>query len=72
MEQTITGWVIINNNHPNNPKNKQIYFDTFAYTKKECISKFINGSGETWKYWYRMFNFRANKAEMTINVKNEK
>ena len=66
MEKQSTGWVIVNENHPNNPNVKQIHTETFSYTRKEAIEKFIKDVGYPWIYWYRRFNFRAVKAEMTI------
>tara|TARA_R100000781_G_C4081320_1_gene127844 strand:+ start:879 stop:1085 length:207 start_codon:yes stop_codon:yes gene_type:complete len=68
MEETRKGWVIVNFDHPNNPGVKRIYPETFGYTRKDSIAKFINGSGSTWRYWYRKYNFRAMKCEMTIIV----
>ena len=68
MEEKRNGWVVVNENHPNNPSNKQVYPETFSYTRKECVAKFVGGSGSDWRYWYRKFNFRAKKAEMVVTV----
>ena len=65
MEATSKGWIVINTNHPTQPK-KDIITDTFRYTRKESIKAFIWGTGSSWKYWYRTWNFRCVKAECTI------
>ncbi len=59
------GWVVQNTDHPNTS------FDfmndnTFAYTKKEAIEKFIEGSGKPWKHWHDKLNYRCVRATMTI------
>jgi hypothetical protein len=68
MEKNRKGWVIVNENHPNNPRSKNTLSETFAYTRKDSIAKFVSGSGSDWRYWYRKYNFRAVKAEMTIRT----
>jgi len=67
MNETFKGWVIINIGHPNNGEKYIVNF-SFAYTKNGCIKEFINGSGHTWEYWRRKYNFRCVRAIMTIKV----
>lgn len=71
MKNEQEGYVIINENHPNNPKNKTIFTHTFSTLKKNCIENFIESSGKGWRYWYDKYNFRCVKATMTIQVKQE-
>lgn len=66
MKTTQKGWVIINKNHPNSFNEELIFSEYFRLTRQQCISSFIEGSGENWKYWYRKYNFRCVKAKMTI------
>ena len=68
MSNKSKGWVIINENHPNNPKSKLIYSNTFAYTRKDSIAKFVGGTGVNWSYYYHKYNFRAVKAEIIISI----
>lgn len=68
MKRTSNGWVVCNLNHPANGE-KMICEDTFSRTRKEAISKFINGTNSSWKFWYRKYNFRCKRCavEITIN-----
>jgi len=68
MKNKESGWVIINTNHPANPRNKMIYHHTFSRTRKEAIANFIEGSGWPWWKWKRKYNFRVVKAESVITV----
>jgi len=67
MNQTTQGWVVINENHPSHNR-KYLSAHTFANTRTESIKLFIKGSGQSWKYWYRKYNFRCVKAESTIKT----
>ena len=51
MKQESKGWIIANENHPSTGR-KFLLHDTFAYTRKQSIAKFIEGSGSDWRYWY--------------------
>jgi len=67
LSVTNVGWVVINIGHPANGQ-KFIDRESFAFTKNGCIKNFIKGSGETWEYWRRKYNFRCVRATMTINT----
>ena len=66
MNETVKGWVITNENHPNRQGHRDLYSYTFAKTRTECTTKFAKGSGKNWSFWYRNYNFRCVKAEMTV------
>lgn len=72
MEENRHGWVIANYNHPRAKGVTRIYPETFAYTRTQCISKFIEGSGSSWKWWKRKYNFVAVKATMKITIEQPK
>lgn len=62
------GWLIINENHPNNPGKKMIYSETFRLLRKECIDAFIFGTSGSWNYWRKKYNFKCVKAQVTIKT----
>ena len=68
MQKTETGYVIINIGHPNTGT-AFMNVDSFRARKKDAIKYFIEGSGNTWKYWRERYNFRCVKAEMIIKTK---
>lgn len=53
METTKKGWIVISETHPNS-KEMVINEESFAFTKKDSISKFSHGSDEKWGYWKEM------------------
>lgn len=67
MEETIKGYVIVAIKHPTTNRDF-LNSPTFRETKGQCIRDFVSGSGATWKFWYRKFNFRCVKATSTITV----
>ena len=67
MEDTTTGWVIENQNHPNT-NTKYIVASTFRPTRKQAIKAFVEGSGQTWRYWREAYNFRAVRAYCVIST----
>jgi len=70
MKEETNGWVVVAKNHPTTNRS-YIVTSTFRLTRKESISEFINGSGSSWKYWYRKFNFRCVKASNCIFLSTE-
>lgn len=40
---------------------------SFKFTRHRCIADFIEGSGQTWKQWYKQ-GVRCFKATRTITV----
>lgn len=67
MEESEKGYVIVNYNHPNNPKPTMFSF-SFRRLKRQCIKDFCDGSGSDWKYWRTKFNFQCVKVESTIKT----
>lgn len=67
MKTTSTGWVVCDFNHPVNGK-EMICEDTFSRTRKESISKFVNGTNANWKFWYRRYNFRCKRCDVEITI----
>lgn len=59
------GWVVFNISHPSTG-NKYIVGSTFSFTRSGSIKKFIEGSGNSWKYWKDKYNFRCERATQTI------
>jgi len=71
MEQSETGWIIVNENHPNT-KSKFLITSSFASTRKRSIQLFVEGSGADWRYWYRKYNFRCKRATSNILLDDNK
>ena len=67
MEDIETGWVIANTGHPNNGT-KFIVPSTFSTTRTKAIANFIEGSGNSWRYWKKEYNFCAVKATHHIKT----
>ena len=61
---------VINIGHPRNG-NKYIVNDSFSYTRKDAVKKFIDGSGCSWRYWKDKYNFKVVKAESIIVTMNQ-
>lgn len=70
METKFNGWVIINVGHPNNGE-KSIFENCFAVTKRECIQNFIDGTGNSWRFWKDSYNFRCARCTINVNVGDE-
>lgn len=69
MESESNGYVIVNFNHPAGV-DPYILSSTFSGRKKDAIQKFIEGSGASWRYWYRKYSFRCVKATSIISLIN--
>jgi len=67
MKESNGGWVVVNHSHPAGIK-PYIVNSTFRYTRRGSIASFIQGSGNSWKYWYQKYNFRCVKAMSTIEL----
>lgn len=67
MEDKTNGWVVENQNHPNT-QSKYIVTSSFRQTRSESIKAFIDGSGQSWRYWQRKYNFRCVKASCVIST----
>jgi hypothetical protein len=67
MRLADAGWVIINIGHPTTSL-KYICPNSFRLTKRACISDFVKGSGNDWSYWRNKYNFRAQRATLTITT----
>lgn len=67
MKTETKGWVVVNENHPSGA-NPYVVTSTFSETRKEAIKNFVTGSGESWKYWYRKYNFKCVKAKSTVET----
>ncbi|OJV17951.1 MAG: hypothetical protein BGO30_08385 [Bacteroidetes bacterium 41-46] len=67
IQESTTGRIIINENHPNT-KSKYLISSTFAPTRSESIKLFIKGSGNSWKFWYRRYNFKCVRANCQIST----
>lgn len=67
LTETNIGWVVVNIGHPNTGS-KYIVRESFAFTKNGSIKAFIKGSGESWGYWRRKYNFRCVRASMNITT----
>ena len=65
MAAKVEGWVVFNIHHPNTGT-KYIVGGTFSFTRSGAIKKFIEGSGNTWKYWKDKYNFRCERAVQII------
>ena len=73
MKDEAKGWVVVNIGHPTSGV-AYVVTSTFAYRRKDAIANFVSGSGETWKYWRKNYNFRAKRATCiveTIETKTE-
>jgi len=69
QQKTFKGWVVMNPKHPHSGK-ELIIGDTFAFTKRESIIRFLLMSSFTWEYVHKELNYKAVKAVCTIEVKN--
>jgi hypothetical protein len=67
MEDKTIGWVVQNQNHPNT-QSKYIVASSFRQTRSEAIKAFIEGSGNSWRYWQRNYNFKCVKATCIIST----
>lgn len=67
LKHEAKGWVVINIGHPRTG-NMFVVDSTFSYTRTSAIKKFIEGSGNDWRYWKRNFNFRVSKASMIVTI----
>ena len=67
MQETIKGWVILTHNHGFSGNEFMLSW-TFSRTRKESIETFTKESGESWRYWYKKFNYRCVKASSTVVV----
>lgn len=67
LTQEQIGWVVINIGHPRTGKSF-IVGDTFFYTRKGAVKKFVDGSGSDWAYWKSKFNYRVEKSKQTITT----
>lgn len=67
MENKTTGWVVENQNHPT-AQSKYIVPSSFRTTRAESIKAFVEGSGNSWRYWKRNYNFRCVKASCVIST----
>lgn len=65
MEEKTDGWVVVTFNHGHTGRAFMIP-STFAPTRTKSISLFIQDSGESWKYWYRKYNYRCARAKSVI------
>lgn len=60
-------WCVLTHCHP--ATGTSIFIEsTLSYYKKDSIKKFTEGSGNTWNYWKRKFNYRCEKVTVTIEV----
>lgn len=64
---TREGWAIVSINHPRTNSSYIVPY-SFRERKREAIRDFIEGSGNSWKYWKKHFNFRAVRATETIAI----
>lgn len=69
MTDTTNGWVVVNIGHPSSGT-KYICASTFDYTRKAAIKSFVEGSGNSWRYWRDKYNFRVVRAKSTIEASN--
>jgi hypothetical protein len=67
MKEKVNGWVVATYHHGFTGRQFMVS-SSFATTRSRSIQKFINGSGMSWKYWYRKFNYRCFKAISIITV----
>lgn len=67
MQKEQNGWVVINIGHPRTG-NSFIVSDTFSRTRTLAIKNFVNGSGDSWEYWRKKYNFRVVKSKQTIST----
>lgn len=65
MRNDQNGWVVINIGHPRTG-NRYIVPETFSLKRGDAIKHFINGSGNTWAYWRKKYNFRVVKSKQLI------
>lgn len=70
MEDKVTGWVIGNTGSSRSGL-QFIVPSTFSYTRTEAIAKFIEGSGNSWLYWKKEYNFCAVKATQCVKTINK-
>lgn len=70
MKDEWNGWVVINIGHPSNGR-KYIVNDSFSYTRKGAVKKFIEGTSTSWTYWRRKWNFRVVRAISSITTTEE-
>lgn len=67
MECVEVGWVIANTGHPSTGS-KFIVPSTFERTRTKAIANFIEGSGNSWLFWKKEYNFCAVKARQRIEI----
>ena len=67
LQESISGWVVINRKHATTLGAFINYF-TFKRTRSEAINSFIEGTGHSWKYWRKKYNFSCERATQTIKI----
>ncbi len=67
MQITQNGWVVINIGHPRTG-NSYIVGETFSATRTGAVKHFVSGSGNTWRYWRKKYNFRVVRSKQTVFV----
>lgn len=70
MEDIQIGWVIANTGHPTTGT-KFIVEGSFSYKRADAIAKFCEGSGNSWLYWKKEYNFCAVKATQCVKTINK-
>lgn len=70
MKKETNGWIVINIGHPTTGS-KYIVTSTFAYKRREAIKSFIEGSGSSWEYWSKEYNFRCVRATQLVTIDDQ-
>jgi hypothetical protein len=67
MKETQKGWAVIHSSHPHK-EFETLMQKTFASTRTQSISKFMEGLSEDWTYWKRNYDYKCVKVELAISV----
>ena len=62
-----SGWVVISLLHPTTKRDHMVP-STFRKTRSLAIAAFVEGSGQSWSYWKKKFNFRCLRAKSVITL----
>jgi hypothetical protein len=68
MTQTQEGWVVVAREHPNSERD-YVMSSSFASTRSASIRSFVSGASKNWAYFKRKYNYRCERATLTIETK---
>lgn len=60
-------WVVLTYNH-GHTGGKYISWGTQSRKRKDAIANFIEGSGNSWRYWKEKYNFCCERVLITIET----